>query len=274
MTMMKHLLYIIPLVFFMNTPGKAQNGSGEPPKKASEIAFKDGEWFQFRIHYGIFNASFATLKIDEKQYNGKSVFHAQGYGETTGLAKLFFKVEDRYESYFDKYTGQPYKFIRDINEGGYTKDIEIDFNHNTQKALVNDKKHGVKTTHAVKDNVQDLISAFYYLRNNYEISDITVGQTITLNMFFDKENFKFKMKYMGNETLRTKFGKIDCMKFRPFVQSGRVFKEEESLTLWVSNDKNKIPIRIKADLAVGSLKADLHNFKGLKYPFKIKVKKR
>jgi hypothetical protein len=57
------------------------------------------------------------------------------------------------------------------------------------------------------------------------------------------------------------------------VQAGRVFKEEESLTVWVSNDDNKIPVRIKASLAVGSLKADLDGFKGLKNSFKIKVEK-
>lgn len=271
---MKHLIYIFTIAFLMNSTGKAQNQEDHKATEEAENAFKAGEWFQFRIHYGIFNASFATLQLTEETLNGKPVFHAKGYGETTGLAKLFFKVEDRYESYFDKYSGQPYKFIRDINEGGYTKDIEIDFNHETKQALVNDKKHGKKSTHAVKNDVQDLISAFYYLRNNYDISDIKVGESITLDMFFDKENFKFRMRYLGKETLRTKFGKVECMKFRPYVQSGRVFKEEESLTLWVSNDENKIPIRIKADLAVGSLKADLHNFKGLKYPFKIKVKKR
>ena len=62
------------------------------------------------------------------------------------------------------------------------------------------------------------------------------------------------------------------MIFRPLVQSGRVFKEEESLTVWISNDDNKLPVRIKASLAVGSIKADLDAFKGLKYSFKVKVK--
>ena len=61
------------------------------------------------------------------------------------------------------------------------------------------------------------------------------------------------------------------MKFRPLVQSGRVFEEEESVTLWVSEDKNRLPIRIQADIIVGSIKADLENFKNLKYPFKILV---
>jgi len=81
----------------------------------------------------------------------------------------------------------------------------------------------------------------------------------------------FKLKYLGKEIVNSKFGKINCLKFRPVVQSGRVFKEQESVTLWVSDDKNKLPIRIQADILVGSIKADLENFKNLKHPFEITI---
>lgn len=88
-------------------------------------------------------------------------------------------------------------------------------------------------------------------------------------MFFDEENYNFKLKFLGREELDTEFGKIKTLKFRPYVMAGRVFQEQESLTLWVSADDNKIPLRIKADLAVGSLRADLEAFKGLKHSFKV-----
>lgn len=236
-----------------------------------ESAYQSGEWFKFRIHYGFINASYATLEIKDEYLNGKSVFHVIGKGQTTGFASWFFKVDDNYESYFDKETGKPYKFIRQIDEGGHTKDLEIDFNYEKQKAIVNNRKHNTKEEFNIEKDVQDMVSAFYYLRNNYDISKIKVGDEIVLNMFFDTENFKFKLKYLGEEVMSTKFGKVPCLIFRPYVQKGRVFKENESLTLWVSNDENKIPIRIKASLAVGSLKADLDAFKGLKHPFKIMV---
>lgn len=246
--------------------GNAQSTEEAP----AESAFKAGEWFRFRIHYGIFNASYANVVLKNNKLNGKPVYHVVGTGRTTGLARLFFKVDDRYESYFDKETLLPYKFIRKIDEGGHTKDLEIDFNHEEQVAHINNKKHNKQSKMKVASGVQDLLSAFYYLRNNYNVSDLKKGQEITLDMLFDDdETFKFKLKYLGNQTIKTKFGKIACLKFRPFVQSGRVFKEQESLTLWVSNDKNKIPIRIKADLRVGSIKADLDAFKGLKHPFHI-----
>jgi hypothetical protein len=88
-------------------------------------------------------------------------------------------------------------------------------------------------------------------------------------MFFDENNYDFKLRYLGKEIIKTKFGKVATVKFRPLVQAGRVFKEDESLTVWVSDDQNKIPLRIKASLAVGSLRADLDAYKGLANPFPI-----
>lgn len=237
-----------------------------------EPAFGDGEWFKFRISYSNWlKAGNATLLVKDSKLNDKDVYHVVGKGWTTGMIKWFFKVKDRYETYFDKETIMPYKFIRDIDEGGYTKNLEIHFDQKNNKAHINDKKHNVQKVVDTKPNVQDLLSAFYYLRNTMDTRNIKVGDEAKVEMFFDEESYGFKLIYLGEETINTDFGEVESLKFRPYVMAGRVFKEEESLTLWVSKDKNKIPLRVKADLAVGSLRADLEAFKGLKHPFKIVV---
>ncbi|MBG42845.1 MAG: ATP-dependent exonuclease [Aequorivita sp.] len=236
---------------------------------AQEKAYGDGEFFKFRVHYGFVTAGYATLKVKNASIKGKEVFHVRGYGETVGVSKWFFKVEDDYQSYIDKEKDIPYRFIRKIDEGGYTKDIEIDFNHNTQKATVNDKKHNEITVLSFPEDTQDMISAFYYLRNQLDTENIKTGDVVEMNMFFDQENYKFRLKFLGKEVLDTNFGRVRTLIFRPYVQSGRVFKEKESLTVWISDDKNKIPLLVKADLAVGSLKATLTEFKGLQHSFKI-----
>jgi len=237
-----------------------------------ESAFDTGEWFKFKMSYSNwFKAGEATLKVNEDVINSKPVFHVVGKGKTTGAISWFFKVKDRYESYFDKQTGLPYKFIRDIDEGGHTKKIEINFDQINQKAYVHDKKRNENYVIDTEPNIQDMVSAYYYLRNKIEVDSLKPGDELVTQMFFDKENYGFKLKYLGKEIIRTKFGKVKTLKFRPYVMAGRVFKEEESLTLWVSNDKNRIPLRIKADLAIGSLRADLIAFKGLKHSFKIVV---
>ncbi len=235
-----------------------------------EDAFGTGEYFKFRIHYGIVNAGYATLEIKDATVNNKKVHHAVGKGYTTGMSKFFFKVEDLYESYFDKETGSPYRYVRKIDEGGYTKNQEGFFNQSENRVLVKDYKRKTEKTIITVDNVQDIISSFYYLRNHPNIDKLKPGEAITIDMFFDEEITKFKLKYIGRQDITTKFGTVSTLVFKPLVQTGRVFKEQESVTLWITNDDNKIPIRIKADLAVGSLKADLDEYKGLKNPFKAK----
>ncbi len=115
------------------------------------------------------------------------------------------------------------------------------------------------------------MSAFYYLRNHPSVNKLKIGEAIAIDMFFDDETTKFRLKLIGREDINTKFGIVSTMVFRPLVQTGRIFKEEESLTVWISDDNNKIPIRIKASLVVGSIKADLDGFRGLKYSFKTKI---
>lgn len=238
----------------------------------TESAFGDGEWFKFKMSYsGFLKAGNATLTVKDSKLDNKDVYHVVGKGWTTGMIKWFFKVKDQYETYFDRETILPYKFVRNINEGGYTKDIEIDFDQKENKAYVNNKKHNKKSIIETKPNIQDMVSTFYYLRNNLDTDTLKIGDEIMVDMFFDEENYGFKLRYLGEETIDTEFGEVESLKFRPYVMAGRVFKEEESLTLWVSKDKNKLPLRIKADLAVGSLRADLDAFKGLKHPFKIVV---
>lgn len=235
-------------------------------------AFDVGEWFKFRIHYGIVNAGYATLEVKETTINNKKVFHVIGRGYTSGVSKFFFKVDDLYESYIDKDTRNPYQFVRKIDEGGYTKNQEGFFNQSENKILVKDYKHKTEKTFSIPRNTQDIMSSFYYLRNYPGIDKIKQGEFVAIDMFFDDTTTKFRLKFLGREDITTKFGVVPTMIFRPLVQSGRVFKEEESLTVWITDDENKLPVRIKANLVVGSIKADLDGFKGLKYPFKVKIK--
>lgn len=240
--------------------------------KPREDAFGVGEYFKFRIHYGLVNAGYATLEVQEANKGGRKVYHSIGKGWTVGMSRFFFKVDDTYESYFDKTTCVPVQHIRKIDEGGYIRNQEAFFNQPANRVLVKDYKRNKEKTYVIPDNTQDVVSMFYYLRNHPNIDKMKIGESVTVDMFFDDEVLKFKLKYIGNEDLSTKFGTVPTMMFRPLVQSGRVFKEEESLTVWISDDDNKIPVRIKASLAVGSIKADLEAFKGLKHSFKVKAK--
>ena len=78
-----------------------------PLSMFSQKAFQEGEWLKFRVYYGIFNASYATLEVNNTNLNNKEVLHVVGRGKSTGLLHLFFKVDDNYETYIDKNSGLP-----------------------------------------------------------------------------------------------------------------------------------------------------------------------
>ncbi|CAL2058525.1 DUF3108 domain-containing protein [Tenacibaculum sp. 190524A05c] len=233
-------------------------------------AFQDGEWLRYRMSYsGFLKAGVATLELKEETFQGKKVLHAIGKGRTSDIVGWFFKVRDRYESYFDPNDVKPYFFVRDINEGGYKKKKNITFDHEKNTAHVKDILKKRDTTISVT-GPQDMISTFYFLRS-YDTKNLKEGEQIDVDMFFDEKRYPFKLLFVGYETLKTRFGKVRTQIFRPLVQAGRVFKAKESVTIWITADDNKVPVKMSAALSVGSLRAELDAFKGLANPFEIVV---
>lgn len=235
----------------------------------AQSAYQAGEDLKFKIKYGWFKASEATLKVKKAEIDNKEVLFVDGFGKSTGLLDIFFKVRDEYKSYIDPQTDLPQMFVRKINEGGHIKDKKLVFNHDSNSVKVYDRKHNTSNHFSFKEGSQDMISVLYYLRNTVDRKKIKAGDVIKVNLFFDEENFPFQVKFLGREKISTDFGKVPTLKFRPYVMAGRVFEEKESLTMWITDDKNKIPVKIEAKLAVGSLTAKLTEFRGLKHSFRI-----
>ncbi len=253
---MRHQLTFIVFLFFIGTLCSQETA-----------AFKNGELLRFKMSYsGFLKAGEAELSIKEEVLNGKKVMHATGIGKSSSVISWFFKVRDNYQSYFDLETGQPYIFKRKINEGGYKKNKILTFNEEKKEVKIEDLKKKKEKIISNVSNVKDMISAFYFLRNQ-DTENMEVGDEIALDMFFDEEIHPFKLRFLGIETVNTKFGKISTQKFMPLVQAGRVFKEDESVSVWITADSNKIPVKIQANLAVGSLRAELEEYKGLANPF-------
>ena len=122
----------------------------------NENAFKAGEYLKYRVRYGVFNASFASLNVKNKNYEGKNLYQVTGKGVTTGLAKLFFKVDDTYESYFDKNTCKPYFFNRDIYEGGYTKKLNFFFNEENTLVKIKNLENNENKTISIVPETKDV----------------------------------------------------------------------------------------------------------------------
>ena len=254
---MKRAILIYLMLIWL--PLKAQNGAS---------SYKEGEFLKYKVHYGLLNAGFTSLEIRETEE--PEVLHAVGKGWTTGVVSVFFKVDDNYETYFERNSVRPRHFIRKVYEGGYTKDKEIFFDFKKHMARVIDHKRKRDSTYFIQNNVQDMLSSFYFVRT-LDFENLKQNDSIDVNMFMDEQMYNIRVLIMGREPVKTEFGRIDCIKIRPLVLEGRVFKDEENVTLWISDDQNKIPIKIKASILVGSVKADLVEARGLAHPFALKI---
>jgi len=225
-------------------------------------AFKRGEMLSFRMHYGIIDAGVATLAVTDeaRDLGGRKTFHIIGIGQSQGAFDWFFKVRDRYETYIDEKAIVPWLFIRRIHEGSYSCSQDYIFNNYTEKVNV-----GNNQIYDSGPNMQDMLSAFYNART-MDLSDAKPGEIYCINAFVDKEIFPVKIKFIARETITTDLGTFKCLKFRPIIQKGRVFKHEEDLNVWISDDKNHIPILGQAQVLVGSIKAELSGYSGLANP--------
>lgn len=225
-------------------------------------AFKEGEILTYRMHYGLINAGVAVLEVkpDLIEVNKRKVYHIVGTGYTTGSADWFFKVRDRYETYMDKDAMLPWLFVRRVDEGGYKFSQDYMFNHYTKKVDI-----GNNEKFDVPPGIQDMVSAFYSARN-LDLSRAKEGDLFSITCFVDKEIWPLQIKFMGRETIETDIGKYRCLRFQPIVQKGRVFKHPEDLNVWISDDKNHLPMRVKANIIIGSVKMDITGAKNLANP--------
>lgn len=258
-------LIVLSSSFFVNTRIAALYQSTELNSLNDQLpsrnnnAFKAGEKLTYRLHYGIINAGEAVLEVkpDLLPINGRKVYHIVGSGYSTGTTDWFFKVRDSYETYMDQDALLPWLFVRHVDEGGYKFSQNYAFNHYTKKVDVgNNEKIDIPT------GIQDMVSAFYSARN-LDLSNAKAGDVFTLNCFLDKEIWPLKIKFIERETIDTDLGQFRCLKFRPVVQQGRIFKKEEDLNVWISDDNNHIVVRAQANVLVGSIKMDIKGIKNL-----------
>ena len=226
-------------------------------------AFKDGETVVMKVYYkliGYTAAGEATFTTRLERYNGRPAYHFIGEGKTYSFFDNFFKVRDRYESYVDTATLLPMKFIRNVNEGGHKIYNNVSFNQNSNTAVNNEGK-----VFKITDCMQDVVSAMYYARN-INFDKYKPGDKIPFDMFLDDEIYHLYIRYLGKEKVKTKYGKFNAIKFKPLLVKGTMFEGGEKMTAWVSDDPNRLLLRVESPISVGSVIVDMNSYRGLRYP--------
>lgn len=263
---------IILLAFFVFNSGltSGQNCT------VDYIPFKGGEQINYDVFYNLksiwVSAGKVRFSVKDSVYQGEKCFHFDGKGKSLKSYDWFFKVRDHYASIATKESLTPKRFVRNVNEGGYKIFYDYRFKNNeTAKVYQSKTDTNNNKTIKVPHCSFDVMTAVYYART-LDFSGLNIGDTIPLTFMIDKKIYNVHIRYTGKEVIKTMDKKkYRCIKFRPMLIEGTLFEEGEFMEVYVTDDKNRIPIYIEAEILVGKVKAYITTFKNAKYPLTSRV---
>ncbi|WP_116126403.1 DUF3108 domain-containing protein [Lewinella sp. IMCC34183] len=238
-------------------------------------AFRAGEEIVYKLYYNWNFVWLAAGEVTFRVHELENQYRITVRGRTYPSYEWFYKVTDNYESYLDKETLLPKIHIKDIQEGGYSRYDRTTF-YQDEERIVSYRgrtRDDLKPKHMDVDPcMHDLISIIYFARNlNYD--GLQRNQEIPIKILMDQEMHPLKIRYLGPEAdVRIKgSGNYNTLRFSPQLITGDLFTEGDEMKIYVSDDRNRIPLLIESPVSVGSVKAVLKSYRGLRYPMEAKV---
>ncbi len=236
--------------------------------KLQNTAFTYGERLKYNVYYGIINGGKAEFQVsnDPAKVNNRNTYHIKVFGRSTGMVDVMFKVKDQFETYMDEEALIPWKATKNVREGNYKMIDLVLFDH--ERGVASSSQKGKVE---IAERTQDVVSAIYYARST-DMTNAKPGDVFPVNFYMDGQNYRLRFKFVSREVLKTDAGTFRTLKVKPQLLEGRVFKDSDALTLWVTDDENKVPIRAESEIFVGSIKMDLEAYSGLRSPMTAKLK--
>lgn len=235
-------------------------------------AFKAGEELTFKISYGIFSIGKGVVKVQPEisQVNGRPCYKIDVKGKTTGLLDWVAKVDDHWGGYVDTLTLLPHISYRNLSEGNYRRKELVKFDYNTgmlEIKTINFKTGKFKEPDYIQFPyaTRELISGFSYLRA-IPFDTLKTDDLININAFYEDTVYHLQARYLGKDEIKIEGQKIHAVKFAPILPENSIFKGEDAVTAWFSDDENRVPLRIEARMFIGHGSVELTDYKGLKGP--------
>jgi Protein of unknown function (DUF3108) len=261
------LCLLILLCGFITTQEKT-------PPVMRNISYGVGEELEYRVHFGIFTVGRGITRVDKNLHNvnSRTCFKVDAFGETSDWISWVAKVDDNWGAYIDTTTLLTHKSYRKLREGKYIRDEQVDFDHENRRVAVKvkNKDSGLyeEKSYDVPANAKDLVAGFLFLRV-VDFKKIAVGDTISISGFLEDASYNLQIVYSGKDIITTRVGKIQCLRLRPIMPQNSMFDGENSVLCWISDDLNRIPVKIQAKMFIGNTGLELIRFRGLRNPLKI-----
>ena len=253
--------------FNQEKPLEGKNPKPAEYRKVENKSFTYGEKLEYRLHYGPINAGYATLEIGKNAViiDGRKTMNIKASARSSKIIDILVnKVRDDYETFLDEDAMAPLKYTKTIEEGTY-KDSDFAL-FNLLEGTASAKKGSVDGN----PYLQDLVSVYYWTRL-WDVTNAKIGETYPTVFYLDGKIYNYHLNFLGRDIIDTDLGKFHCLKVRPVVKKGSLFKSEDALTIWVSDDDNHVVLKVESEIMIGAVAMSLTNFKNLRNPLSSKI---
>lgn len=257
-------LGLMPLLYFVRVQYGAaeeqavpvnQSAPGQPSeinRYVDNLAFGVGEFLKFDLNYGFINAGTATLEVSELvDHNGRPAYRLVSTANSNKFFSSFYPVRDRAESILDAVGLFSWRFDKDLREGRYRSHREYDFDQ------VNHKVFYEADTIEIVPYCQDALSTLYFVRTQ----PLEVGKSILVDNFTDGKKYPLEIKVHRRESIKTAAGTFNCLVVEPIMRATGIFKHEGKLTVWLTDDRLRLPVLMKSKVVVGAITAELTEYR-------------
>ena len=215
------------------------------------LIFTLDEGLLYDLNFRGYNAGESMLSIKKDSTDIESNYYLTSIIKTNKFLDRFYKIQDRVDVILDDEDFSILKVVKKLNQGGKKTNFTSIIDQENLTASSNNK------TISIPGRVFDPLGAIYYLRNQ----NIAVGDTFELTTY---DNDKLKNLFIvakDIETVSTSIGNFECIVLTPQSKDGKLLKNKGSMTIWLSNDEKKIPIKIENRTNIGKMIMKLKNMK-------------
>lgn len=253
---------LLPVVYFLQVEvGSAEGVQPDDAERDSSavsfdryvenVAFGVGEKLSFDVNYGFINAGSATMEVVRLiEFENRPCFQIVTKARSNSFFSNIFKVEDRVETIIDAVGLFTWRFEKNLREGKYRSDRQYTFDQRNNSVVYKGD------TIALEPFSQDALSALYYVRTQ----PLEPGTSLYIDNFIDGKKSRLEVRVHERETITVDAGTFDCIVVEPLTQSAGVFKHEGRLTVWLTDDRLRMPVLMKSKVFVGSISAELTDF--------------
>lgn len=257
----KLILFFLPVLQVLLLQGQCVD---------ARYPFRAGERLTYEVAYnwGLLwvDAGEVEFRADTVESDGETLFYFDSRGNSFKVYDLFYKVRDRFQSMVKPTGFAPVWFRRETYEGGYIVDNTYAYDWARGRVVStteNSNKPKTVDTLEIEPCTYDVLSAIYYART-FDFEKHEPGDKIPIRFLIDGGFYDLYIRYLGKEVVVNRSGKeYLCHKFSALLVEGTIFAGGEDLVVWVSADKNKVPVMVEARILIGSVKAYLTGWENL-----------